>query len=37
MDSPITIGIDLAKEAFVICVLDERGSVRERRVLRRTA
>jgi len=37
MNSSITIGIDLAKEVFAICVLDERGAVRERRVLCRTA
>ncbi|RQR31106.1 IS110 family transposase [Burkholderia sp. Bp9143] len=37
MNSPFTIGIDLAKEVFAICVLDERGAVLERRVLRRAA
>jgi transposase len=37
MNSPITVGIDLAKEVFAICVLDELGAVRERRVLRRAA
>nr|WP_244137452.1 transposase [Burkholderia pyrrocinia] len=37
MNSPFTIGIDLAKEVFAICVLDDRGTVLERRVLRRAA
>ncbi|KWF97545.1 transposase [Burkholderia diffusa] len=37
MNSPFTIGIDLAKEVFAVCVLDECGAVRERRVLRRAA
>ena len=32
-----TVGIDLAKDVFAICVLDARGAVVERKVLRRAA
>jgi transposase len=35
MDQLNTVGIDLAKEVFAVCVLDVTGSVVERRVLRR--
>jgi transposase len=31
----LTVGIDLAKEVFAVCVLDVRGTVIERRTLRR--
>ena len=31
----ITIGVDLAKHVFSICEVDERGSVRQRKELRR--
>ena len=37
MDERTTVGIDLAKEVFAICVLDGRGAVLERKVLRRAA
>ncbi len=37
MDKRTTVGIDLAKEIFAICVLDAQGAVLERKVLRRTA
>ena len=32
-----TVGIDLAKEVFAVCVLDARGAVVERKILRRAA
>ena len=35
MDEITTVGIDLAKEVFAVCVLDARGAVLERKVLRR--
>ncbi len=37
MDEITTVGIDLAKEVFTVCVLDARGAVLERRVLRRAS
>ncbi len=37
MGEVTTVGIDLAKEVFAICVLDARGAVIERKVLRRVA
>ena len=37
MGEATTVGIDLAKEVFAICVLDARGAVIERKVLRRAA
>ena len=37
MDEITTVGIDLAKEVFAICVLDAGGAVVERKVLRRAA
>ena len=37
MDARTTVGIDLAKDVFAIGVLDPRGSVLERKVLRRAA
>lgn len=37
MEEITTVGIDLAKEVFAVCVLDARGAVRERKVLRRAA
>jgi hypothetical protein len=37
MDEITTVGIDLAKEVFAVCVLDARGAVLERKVLRRAA
>ena len=37
MDKRTTVGIDLAKEIFAICVLDAQGAVLERKVLRRAA
>ena len=37
MGEVTTVGIDLAKEVFAICVLDARGAVVERKVLRRAA
>jgi len=37
MDQLTTVGIDLAKDVFAVCVLDVTGSVVERRVLRRDA
>jgi transposase len=37
MDQLTTVGIDLAKDVFAVCVLDLTGSVVERRVLRRDA
>ena len=37
MDEITTVGIDLAKEVFAICVLDAHGAVVERKVLRRAA
>jgi transposase len=37
MDKRTTVGIDLAKEVFAICVLDSQGAVIDRKVLRRTA
>lgn len=35
MQQITTVGIDLAKEVFAICMLDARGAVLERKVLRR--
>jgi transposase len=35
MDERTTVGIDLAKEVFAVCILDHRGVVVERKVLRR--
>ncbi len=37
MNGSVTIGVDLAKEVFALCVLNEHGTVLERRVLRRQA
>jgi hypothetical protein len=37
MDQPTTIGVDLAKVVFAVCVLDATGAVLPRRVLRREA
>jgi len=37
MDEITTVGIDLAKEVFAICVLDARGAVLERKGMRRAA
>lgn len=37
MGEVTTVGIDLAKEVFAICMLDARGAVIERKVLRRVA
>lgn len=37
MDELTTVGIDLAKDTIAVCVLDPRGAVVERRVLRREA
>ena len=37
MEEMTTVGIDLAKDVFAICVLDARGAVVERKVLRRAA
>lgn len=37
MEEITTVGIDLAKEVFAICVLDARGAVVERKVFRRAA
>lgn len=37
MEEITTVGIDLAKEVFAVCVLDARGAVVERKVLRRAA
>jgi transposase len=37
MDKLTTIGIDLAKDVIAVCVMDQHGSVVERRVLRRDA
>jgi transposase len=37
MDQLTTVGIDLAKEVFAVCVLDATGTVLQRRVLRREA
>ena len=37
MDETTTVGIDLAKEVFAVCVLDARGAVLERKVLRRAS
>ena len=37
MEEITTVGIDLAKEVFAVCMLDARGSVVERKVLRRLA
>jgi transposase len=37
MEEITTVGIDLAKDVFAICVLDARGAVVERKVLRRAA
>ena len=35
MDKRTTVGIDLAKDVFAVCVLDAHGGVAERKVLRR--
>lgn len=37
MDEITTVGIDLAKDVFAVCLLDARGAVAERKVLRRAA
>ena len=37
MDEVNPVGIDLVKEVFAVCVLDARGAVFERKVLRRAA
>lgn len=37
MDQLTTVGIDLVKEVFAVCVLDATGAVMQRRVLRREA
>src|SRR5579864_1645239 len=37
MDQLTTVGIDLVKEVFEVCVLDATGAVLQRRVLRREA
>jgi transposase len=37
MDQLTTVGIDLAKDIFAVCVLDTNGAVLQRRVLRREA
>jgi len=37
MNQPTTVGIDLAKDVFAVCILDVTGAVVERRVLRRDA
>jgi transposase len=37
MGEVTTVGIDLAREVFAICILDHRGAVVERKVLRRAA
>jgi transposase len=37
MNQLTTVGIDLAKEVFAVCVLDATGAVLQRRVLRRDA
>ena len=37
MDKRTTVGIDLAKDVFAICVLDADGAVLDRKVLRRAA
>jgi transposase len=37
MEKLTTVGIDLAKDVIAVCVLDGRGAVMERRVLRRSA
>jgi transposase len=37
MQEVSTVGIDLAKDVFAVCVLDARGAVLERKVLRRAA
>ena len=37
MDKRTTVGIDLAKDVFAICVLDAHGAVLDRKVLRRAA
>ncbi len=37
MQQITTVGIDLAKEVFAVCILDARGAVVERKVLRRAA
>ena len=33
----ITVGIDLAKQVFSVCLMDERGRVTQRRELKREA
>jgi transposase len=37
MNQLTTVGVDLAKDVFAVCVLDVTGAVIERRVLRRDA
>ena len=37
MEKLTTVGIDLAKDVIAVCVMDVRGAVVERRVLRRDA
>jgi transposase len=37
MDQLTTVGVDLAKDVFAVCVLDATGAVLQRRVLRREA
>ncbi|TDV00707.1 hypothetical protein [Paraburkholderia caballeronis] len=37
MDQLTTVGIDLAKEVFAVCVLDVTGAVLQRRALQREA
>ena len=37
MDKRTTVGIDLAKQVFALCVLDTHGAVIDRKVLRRAA
>ena len=37
MDKRTTVGIDLAKDVFAVCVLDAHGAVLDRKVLRRAA
>jgi transposase len=37
MDKRTTVGIDLAKDVFAICVLDAHGAVLDRKVPRRAA
>ena len=37
MDKRTTVGIDLVKDVFGICILDHRGGVVDRKILRRAA